>query len=116
MSTKISSSVKNTIAAVAFYSLAFSTSTSFASSLESSEYGNTAWDWWNNSSNQAEAASNQINTDYISHPETRSSDFGHVPFNSWTTSTDKDATLGSNDSFREVSPEFGNFPINWYED
>lgn len=115
MSTKNYSSVKNTIAAVAFSSLAFSTSGAFASTLESAEYGNTAWDWWKNGSSQIEAASTQVNTDYIAHPETRSSEFGHVPFNSWSTSNDKGATLGSNDSFREVSPELGNFPINWYE-
>ncbi len=115
MSTKRSSSVKNTIAAITFSALAFSTSGAFASTLESAEYGNTAWDWWENASSQTEAASSQLNTDYIAYPETRSSEFGSVPFNAWNTSTNADVTLSSSDSFREVSPELGHFPINWYQ-
>lgn len=118
MFNKFSKTVKGKTLAFAIAATALSSTQAFGSSLESSEYGNSAWNWWENSTStqvESSAEANQTDT-LLAHPETRSSEYGHVAWNDWQTSVPNDQQPAQTaQNTREVSPEFGHIPLNWWE-
>ncbi len=118
MFTTLSKTVKGKTLAFAIAATALSSTQAFGSSLESSEYGNSAWNWWESAtSTQVESVVDTKQTDtLLAHPETRSSEFGHVALSTQKASvTDNTLHAQTAHNTRERSPEFGHIPQNWWE-
>ncbi len=118
MFNTLSKTVKGKTLAFAIAATALSSTQAFGSSLESSEYGNSAWNWWENSAStqvQSAVENNQTDT-LLAHPETRSSEYGHVAWSDWKTGTSNgQQQVQTAQHTREASPEFGHIPLNWWE-
>ncbi|MBS98792.1 MAG: hypothetical protein CMI01_08960 [Oceanospirillaceae bacterium] len=106
---------KGTAFAFAISALSLSGTQAFASSVESAEFGNGAWNWWEQSSQSVQntqASGQTTNLDALS-PE-----FGQGSWNWWADAQDNTihaVTVAKNDySPVEPSPSFGAFAIDWW--
>lgn len=115
-----SNGLKGKVLAFTIAAASLSSAQAFGSSIESPEYGNSAWNWWENSVSTVVESDNDITQEeaLTAHPETRSSEFGHVAWNTWNTWTSGDSSdnvnAKSDNGFKEPSPEFGHVaPAGW---
>ncbi len=118
MFTKYSNGLKGITLALAIAATSLSSAQAFGSSIESPEYGNSAWNWWDNEASvqTAAATKNSQLVTLIKHPETRSSEFGHVAWNKWgATDMAVNNTSHSGSTYTEVSPEYGHVPAPGWE-